>query len=70
MALTNAERQAVFKARKAETIDALTQQNTALLAEVAILRVELNAMREKAHRLEIATLKAELKRIAPAPRKR
>ena len=26
MALTNAERQAAFKARKAETIEALTQQ--------------------------------------------
>ena len=34
MALTNAERQAAFKARKAETVDALAQQNAALLAEV------------------------------------
>ena len=50
MALTNAERQAAFKARKAETMDALTQQNAALLAEVAALRTELDAMREKAHR--------------------
>ena len=29
MALTNAERQAAFKARKAETIEALTQQKRA-----------------------------------------
>ena len=54
MALTNAERQAAFKARRAETIEALTQQNTALLAEVASLRAEVDAMREKAHRLEVA----------------
>lgn len=29
MALTNAERQAAFKARKAETLEALAQQNAA-----------------------------------------
>ncbi len=67
MALTNAERQAAFKARRAETIEALTQQNTALLAEVASLRAELDAMWEKAHRLEVAALKAQIKRAeAPA----
>ena len=66
MALTNAERQAAFKARKSETMDALAQQNAALLAEVAALRAELDAMREKAHRLEVATLKEKLKR-AEAP---
>jgi predicted XRE-type DNA-binding protein len=66
MALTNAERQAAFKARKAETMDALTQQNAALLLEVAQLRAELDVMREKAHRLEIAALKEKLKR-AEAP---
>ena len=65
MALTNAERQAAFKARKAETIEALTQQNSALLAEVAELRAELDRMREKAHRLEVAQLKAQLKAKAP-----
>ena len=51
MALTNAERQAAFKARRAETMDALAQQNAALLAEVAELRAELDALKEKAHRL-------------------
>ena len=69
MALTNAERQAAFKARRAETMDALAQQNAALLAEVAELRAELNAAKEKAHRLEMAALKAQIKRAeAPAPK--
>ena len=67
MALTSAERHAAFKARKAETLDALAQQNAALMAEVAELRAELDAMKEKAHRLEVAALKAQLKRAeAPA----
>ena len=66
MALTNAERQAAFKARKAETIEALTQQNSALLAEVAELRAELDRMREKAHRLEVAALKAKRRRAEAA----
>ena len=48
MALTNAERQAAFKARRAETMDALAQQNAALLAEVAELRAELDAEGEGA----------------------
>ena len=61
MALTNAERQAAFKARRAEMLETLTQQNAALLAEVAALRADLDAMREKAHRLEVAALKAQLK---------
>ena len=65
MALTNAERQAAFKARKAETIEALTQQNNALLAEVAELRAEVDRLKEKAHRLEVAQLKAQLKAKAP-----
>ena len=70
MALTSAERQAAFKARKAETMDALAQQNAALLAEVSELRAELDAMKEKAHRLEVAALKAQLKRAeAPAAKK-
>ena len=69
MALTNAERQAAFKARRAETMDALAQQNAALLAQVEELRKELDAMREKAHRLEVAALKAQIKQQpAPAPK--
>ena len=67
MALTNAERQAAFKARKAETLDSLAQQNAALLAEVAELRAEVDRLREKAHRMEVAALKAQMKRAdAPA----
>ena len=65
MALTNAERQAAFKARRAETMDALAQQNAALLAEVAELRAELDALKEKAHRLEVAALKAQLTAAQP-----
>ena len=65
MALTNAERQAAFKARKNETMDALAQQNAALLAEVAELRAEVDALKEKAHRLEVAALKAQLKAAQP-----
>lgn len=74
MALTNAERQAAYKARRTEMLETLTQQNAALLAEVATLRAELDAMREKAHRLEVAALRAQLRqkaerepKAAPAP---
>ena len=67
MALTNAERQAAFKARRDATMDALAQQNAALLAEVAELRAEVDRLREKAHRMEVAALKAQMKRAdAPA----
>lgn len=67
MAMTNAERQAAHKARRAEMLEMLTQQNAALLAEVAELRAELNALKEKAHRMEVAALKAQIKRAeAPA----
>lgn len=65
MAMTNAERQAAFKARRAEMLETLTQQNAALLEEVATLRSELNAAKEKAHRLEVAALKAQLRQQAP-----
>lgn len=65
MALTNAERQAAFKARRAETMEALAKQNAALLAEVAELRAELDAAKAKAHRAEVAALKAQLKAAQP-----
>ena len=65
MALTNAERQAAFKARKSETMDTLTQQNAALQVEVTELREEVDRLREKAHRLEVATLRAQIKAQAP-----
>ena len=62
MALTNAERQAAFKARKAETLEALAQQNAALLAEVAELRAGVEVVREKAERREIAAQKGQISR--------
>ena len=65
MALTNAERQAAFKARKSETMEALAQQNAALLAEVKELRAEVDKLKEKAHRLELAGLRAQLKAQEP-----
>ena len=65
MALTNAERQAAFKARKSETMDTLAQQNAALLEEVAELRAEVDRLREKAHRLELAALRAQIKAQEP-----
>lgn len=65
MALTNAERQAAHKARRAEMLETLTAQVADLQAEVTELRRELDASREKAHRLELAALKAQLKAQAP-----
>ena len=62
MALTNAERQAAFKARKAETLDALAQQNAALMAEVAQLK------RAEAPAVKAAPAAAAAKRKAPAKR--
>lgn len=61
MALTNAERQAAYKARRTDMLETLTEQNAALQAEVTELRRELDGAREKAHRLELAALKAQLK---------
>ena len=78
MALTNAERQANLKARREEMAQALTEQNAMLIAENAALRAEVDLLKTKAHRLEVAALKAELKRavgtqtpeIKTAPSKR
>lgn len=62
MALTNAERQAAYKARKAEMMETLTQQNAALLKENAELRAELDALKTKMHKAKVAALKAQLKK--------
>lgn len=62
MALTNAERQAAFKARRAEMLETLTQQNAALIEENARLRDELDKLKEKMHRAEVTALKAQIKR--------
>lgn len=64
MALTNAERQAALKARREETTRMLAEQNAALLAENAELRAEVATLREKAHRLEVASLKAQIKQAS------
>jgi len=44
----------------------MEEQQIALLDENAALRAEVAALKEKAHRLEVATLKAQL-RQAKAP---
>lgn len=59
MALTNAERQAVYKAKKTETIDALSATNATLIAENAKLQSEVKNLIEKIHKMEIAALKAQ-----------
>lgn len=59
MALTNAERQAAYKAKKVETIDALSATNAALIAENAKLQAEVKNLTEKMHRMEINALKAQ-----------
>jgi regulator of replication initiation timing len=46
-------------------MDTLAQQNAALLEEVAELRAEVDRLREKAHRLELATLRAQIKAQEP-----
>ena len=69
MALTNAERQAALKARREEMAQFLAEQNTALLEENAALRAEVAALKEKAHRLEVLTLKAQLKQAQGEPQK-
>jgi regulator of replication initiation timing len=65
MALTNAERQAALKARREETARLMIEQNTALMAENAALRAEVAALKDKAHRLEVSALKAQLKAQEP-----
>ena len=70
MALTNAERQAALKARREEITRLLTEQNTKLLDENAALRQEVAELKEKAHRLEVAALKAQIKRAEKPAAKR
>ena len=69
MALTNSERQAALKARREEMTRLLAEQNSALLEENAALRAEVAALTDKAHKLEIATLKAQLKQAQNEPQK-
>lgn len=64
MSLTPAERKANQMARKQEMLDSLVATNAALMAENAKLRVELEAAKEKVHKLEIAALKVQIKNKA------
>lgn len=62
MALTSAERQAAFKKKREDLMQSLASQNDALMAENARLQAENKALIEKCHRLEIAALKAQIKK--------
>ena len=70
MALTNAERQAALKSRREEMARLLAEQNTALLEENAALRAEVTALKEKAHKQEVAGMKDRLKHETGERRKR
>lgn len=61
MALTPAERQALAKARKTQTIDDLTSANVILIAKNEELQREVGVLREKLHKAEISALKVQLK---------
>lgn len=61
MSLTPAERKANQMARKQEILDSLVATNSALTAENAKLRFDLEAMKEKIHKMELGALKAQLK---------
>jgi predicted nuclease with TOPRIM domain len=62
MSLTNAERQANFKKKREDLIQSLASQNEALLSENARLQAEVKALIDKCHKLEIAALKAQIKK--------
>lgn len=62
MAQTNAEKQALLRERRKNSLDELVAMNTQLLAENEKMRLELALLHEKARKAEIAFLKAELKK--------
>lgn len=62
MALTPAERQANAKAKKQELLESLSSANALLMTENTNLRAEIKTLTEKMHRMEIAALKAQLKK--------
>jgi predicted nuclease with TOPRIM domain len=62
MSLTNAERQANFKKKREDLTQSLVSQNETLIDDNARLQAEVKALTEKVHRLEIAALKAQIKK--------
>lgn len=62
MSLTNAERQFNFKKKREDLMQSLASQNETLIADNARLQVEVKSLTEKLHRLEIAVLKAQIKK--------
>jgi len=64
MSLTNAERQANYKKKREDLMQSLAAQNEALMAENSRLQAEVKALVEKCHKLEIAALKAQIKKVS------
>jgi predicted nuclease with TOPRIM domain len=62
MALTNTERQANFKKKREDLTQSLVTQNETLIAENARLQAEVKLLTDKFHRLEISSLKAQIKK--------
>lgn len=62
MAATNAERQAAYKAKKEGMLEALTLQNGQLLEENKKLTSKVASLTEKLHKMELAALRAQIKK--------
>lgn len=62
MALTAAERQAASKMRKQEQLEKLEKTVEFLTEKTQKLETENRALLEKIHKMEIAALKAQLKK--------
>lgn len=62
MALTPAERQAAAKARKQEQLEKLEKVVEVLTENNQKLQAENKLLTEKIHRMEIASLKAQIKK--------
>lgn len=61
MALTAAERKANQMVRKQEIMNTLVATNASLTEENAKLRIDLDALKEKVHKMEVAALKLQIK---------
>lgn len=65
MALSNAERQAALKARREQAERLLVEQNTALQAENLALKTEVETLKNRIHKMELAALRLQLKAQTP-----